>query len=222
MAAADSTSRLTTRESDARSALAKTSALWSTDSPTAAADRSRAAVSPLVAIVRARPPSSTPRTSQPDAGTHADTRSAMVSATRSGSTLALTARIMSASTSARPSVRRSVDCNGRSRSARSGRTAGRLFLLDRRRALVCRPVPVNRLCVPFGMGQILVSASIQRKYYHIRTASGVPGTSGGAPFHAVYRFHERRTEGRPGPVTCSEGSRCRAVALAQAGLQGVA
>ena len=151
IAAAGSTSRRTTRVSDARSALANTSALWRTQSPTAWPDRSRLGVRPFVAIVRIRPPSSMARTSQPDAGTHSDTRAASVSATRSGSRLAFTARTMSAKTSARASVRRSGVCNGRSLAARSVRSAGRPFLLDRRRARVCRPVPVNRLWVPLGM-----------------------------------------------------------------------
>jgi hypothetical protein len=79
-----------------------------TQAPTACAADSRGGVSAFAAIDRVRPPPSIAITSQPPAGIHAETRVISASATRSGSRLAFTARIMSASTSARESFRLSV------------------------------------------------------------------------------------------------------------------
>ena len=75
------------------------------------------------------------------------------SATRSGSTLAFTARTPAASASARDNCRRSAGWHSRSRTARSGDAADAALLVVLcwgRRARVCRP-RVNRLCVPCGM-----------------------------------------------------------------------
>ncbi len=157
-----------TRRSPARFAVAKTSPVCMTHSPTACAGSASVEVSARAASDRTRPASSMARTSQHGAGTHSATRCTSVSATRSGSRLELTARIISASTSARPSLRRSAACSGRSLSARSVRNTGTLALPGRRRARVCRALPVTRLCVPCGMANPSKSFCTEQ-IYHIRT-----------------------------------------------------
>ena len=156
------------RRSSDRLALAKIAPFWRIHSPTAWAGSVSVGVTARLASERTLPASSTARTSQHGAGTHSATFCTSVSATRSGSRLEFTARIISASTSARASFRRSAACDGRSRSARSVRKTGTLALLGRRRARVCRARPVTRLCVPFGMTNPSKSFCTEQ-IYHIRT-----------------------------------------------------
>ena len=73
------------------------------------------------------------------------------SATRSGSRLALTARIISTRVPARDKVRRNGAWYSRNRAAKSGDAAVPALLVvlfGGRRARSCRP-RVNRLCVPW-------------------------------------------------------------------------
>ena len=156
-----------TRRSASRLAERNTSPLRITKAPTLWAAGSSAGVSAREASARVRLPPSMASTSQEVAGTQSEARDTRASATRSGSRLAFTARIMSASTSARPSVRFSPAWRGRSLFARSRRAPDTALLLGWRRARGCRPVPINRLCVLLEW-RIPLSPSILRKYNTLR------------------------------------------------------
>ena len=215
-------SRAMRRSSD-RLALAKIAPFWRIHSPTACAGSVSVGVTARLASERTLPASSTARTSQHGAGTHSATFCTSVSATRSGSRLEFTARIISASTSARASFRRSAACDGRSRSARSVRKTGTLALLGRRRARVCRARPVTRLCVPFGMTNPSKSFCTEQ-IYHIRTLRlasleyrtvGSPGSGGfwGSPFGVRVRDSGSGARGSGLGARCSAAG-CSRLAIA--------
>jgi len=130
---------------------------------------SSTAVSPRAPMVRIRPASSIASTSHPVAGSQSAACATSASATRSGSSVELTARTSAARTSARESRARRPLCSGRRRLARSARAdtdddarrrVGTRVPDGRRDG---RPVPVNRLCVPLEC-RIPLSPSVQHKY----------------------------------------------------------
>ena len=121
----------------------------------------------------ARPPSSTASTSQPGAGSQSAARAPRGRRRRARDRgVALTARIMSASTSARrkPPLAARLQAAGAARQGPRAR-ADAAVLLDGRRARGCRPVPVNRLCGPVEW-RIPLSPSIHRKYTTSRRQNG--------------------------------------------------
>ena len=111
-----------------------------------------AGVRPLAARTRTRPASSTASTTQSATGSQSATRATIASATRSGSRLALTdANHLGRGRPPAPGGASAPAEAAGACSARSVRISGTLFRRDGRPARDCRPVPVNRLCVPCGM-----------------------------------------------------------------------